>query len=65
MTADQAGEFLRMHFMAMTVGGILLRHRAMVGTLGAAVCEWIILLRKFGRYRAHVGCNHGQLLALN
>jgi hypothetical protein len=59
MTADQPDKFLRMHLMAMRVGGILLRHRA----LGAAVSDHMLLVRTFGRPPTHIGSRHGQLLA--
>jgi hypothetical protein len=67
MTADQPDKFLRMHLMTVAVGGILLRHRALVGalvgTLGAAIRDQTVVLRTFGGYRAHVRRNNGQLLA--
>jgi len=46
-TADQPDKFLRMHIIAVAVGGILLRHR-----VGAAVSDRLSLLRNFGGYPA-------------
>ena len=43
VTADQPHEFLRVHLVAVTVAGILLRHRA----LAAAVGDNVFLVRKF------------------
>jgi hypothetical protein len=44
MTADQPNKFLRMDLVAVTVGGILLRHRL----LGAAIGGQIFFLPRFG-----------------
>jgi hypothetical protein len=44
MTADQPDEFLRMHVMAVAIGGILLRHRALDGSMTAAACDRIFRL---------------------
>jgi hypothetical protein len=43
VTADQPDEFLRVHLVAVTIAGILQRHRAAIGDL-------ILLFRKFGGY---------------
>ena len=40
MTTDQAHKFLRMHFMAVTITGILLWHRAR-----SAAIDHVFLLR--------------------
>jgi len=48
VTTDEMHQFLRMHLMAVTVAGILLRHRAR----GAAVGDRICLALGFGGHRA-------------
>jgi len=40
MTADQLYKPLRMHFVAVGTHGILLRHRAVVGTVGGHISFW-------------------------
>jgi CHRD domain len=50
VTADQLHKFLRMHFMAVRTGGILLWHRAW----GTPVGDHMLFLRKFGRRRIRV-----------
>ena len=59
MTADQPDEFLRMHLMAMRIGGTLLRHRAR-----AAIGNRVFFLRKFGWSPGAIGSHHGQLLRI-
>jgi hypothetical protein len=49
VTTDQLHQFLRMHVMAVTVAGILLRHRAR----HAAVADHIFFARGFGGDRAY------------
>jgi hypothetical protein len=58
VTAYQLHKFLRMHFVAVRAGSVLLWHWA--GS--AAVIDDIVFLRQLSRYRAHVGRDHGQLL---
>jgi len=48
MAADQPDESLRMHFMAMAIGGILQRHRA----LGSVVGDHSFCCGNFGGIRA-------------
>jgi hypothetical protein len=60
MAADQPDEFLRMHVMAVRIGGALLRHRAVVGS---GYVLFGLFLRIFGKPPGRVGSDHRKLLA--